>query len=75
MVLVRQLESRVIEVAGIPIPFRLFLFRDRGRYVLVFHAIIADGESPSDERSQSFPTPWPEGGEPLRKAFAIVASA
>ncbi len=54
MVLVRRLESRVIEVAGIPIPFRLFLFRDRGRYVLVFHAIIADGESLSDERSQSF---------------------
>jgi exosortase len=54
MVLVRQLESRVIEVAGIPIPFRLFLFRDRKRYVLVFHAIIADGESATDDRSRSF---------------------
>lgn len=43
MVLESQLSSVILNVNGIRLPFRVFLFRDRGRPVLVFHATIADG--------------------------------
>lgn len=43
MTLEEQFEPRVLTVGGIGFPFRVFLFRDRGVPVLVYHAIIADG--------------------------------
>jgi hypothetical protein len=43
MVLESQLSSVILNVNGIRLPFRVFLFRDRGRPVLVFHATVADG--------------------------------
>ena len=43
MVFESQLPSIVMNVNGISLPFRVFLFRDRGRPVLVFHATVADG--------------------------------
>jgi exosortase len=43
MVLESVLPSITINANGIRFPFRIFLFRDRGRPVLVFHATVADG--------------------------------
>ena len=54
MVLVKQLDPELIEVDGLPIYFRVFLFTDRGRYVLVYHAILADGESAGEGRSGAY---------------------
>ncbi len=54
MVLVKQLDPRLIEVDGIPVYFRVFLFTDRGRHVLVYHAILADGEKAGEGRSRAF---------------------
>ena len=43
MELEKQLPSVRVEVKGIVFPFRVFLFRARGKPVLVFHAILSDG--------------------------------
>lgn len=48
MVLENQLPNMRVEVSGIPIPFRVFLFRDRGRPVLVFHSIMAEERKNKD---------------------------
>ena len=45
MVLEKQLPSLTIQVGKVSFPFRVFLFRDAGRPVLVFHSIIAGGIS------------------------------
>jgi exosortase len=42
MELVRQLPSMEIQTRGVRLPFRVFLFRDAGRPLVVFHSIIAD---------------------------------
>jgi exosortase len=54
MVLVKQLDPQLIEVDGMQIYFRVFLFTDRGRYVLVYHAILADGERAGEGRSSAY---------------------
>jgi exosortase len=38
----RQLPGTVIEAGGVRFPFRVFVFRDQGRPLLVFHSVIAD---------------------------------
>lgn len=48
MVLERQLPTVTLEAHGIKFPFRVFLFRDRGRAILVFHSIIAEGRKAPD---------------------------
>jgi len=48
MTLESQLPSISIEAGGIHLPFQVFRFADRGRPVLVFHSIIAEGLSASD---------------------------
>jgi len=45
MVLEKQLPSLTIQVGKESFRFRIFLFRDAGRPVLVFHSIIAGGTS------------------------------
>jgi hypothetical protein len=45
MVLEKQLPSLTIQVGKESFRFRVFLFRDAGRPVLVFHSIIAGGAS------------------------------
>jgi hypothetical protein len=45
MVLEKQLPSMTIQVGKESFRFRVFLFRDAGRPVLVFHSIIAGGVS------------------------------
>jgi hypothetical protein len=45
MVLEKQLPSMTIQVGEESFRFRVFLFRDAGRPVLVFHSIIAGGVS------------------------------
>lgn len=45
MVLEKQLPSLTIKVGKQSFRFRVFLFRDAGRPVLVFHSIIAGGTS------------------------------
>jgi len=43
MVLEKQLPAMTIEAGGVRFPFRVFLFREAGRPVLVFHSVIAGG--------------------------------
>jgi hypothetical protein len=45
MVLEKQLPSLTIQVGKESFRFRVFLFRDAGRQVLVFHSIISGGIS------------------------------
>lgn len=49
MTLEEQFEPRVLTVDGIGFPFRVFLFRDRGVPVLVYHAIIAEGRGVEEQ--------------------------
>jgi len=46
---VRQLPPLAIRAKGVNLPFNVYLFSDQGRPVLVFHSIIADRPSETDD--------------------------
>jgi exosortase/archaeosortase family protein len=49
MELVRQFPSMEIQTQGARLPFRVFLFQDGGRPLVVFHSIIADRGHGTDD--------------------------
>jgi exosortase len=71
MVLEKQLNSLTIQVGKESFRFRVFLFRDAGRHVLVFHSIIAGGIS-SEHDSYEDETISGEG-DTLRGRWNVVA--
>ncbi len=61
MELVRQLPSTGIEARGVRLPFRVFLFRDGGRPLVVFHSIIADRDDRAEDAFMEATNGTPSG--------------
>jgi hypothetical protein len=68
MTLERQLPDETVRLGGQSLRFRVFLFRDSSRPVLVFHSVIAEGLKNSDDQ-----TALDKTGYTLSGRFAMVA--